>query len=779
MARQFTKRHQETLLRSGRLRWAMCAAGFAWVTGAQAESAPFVFEGDNALRIDTPGWVSDRNYLIDSRAFIDVADGVQGHIRGAISNAPGSPNGLFKLGAGTLRLSGPVSYSRVTALRQGGLHIDGSQVFGVSSFIEAVQGTSLTYSSGTDMPRPLMLLQMDPGFGVPAAHYAVVAPPPGLEDAMAWRVDNGTATHSGLLQGALPFVKVGAGVLNITGDAMAYVGQARVQEGTLAINEFFSGAVQVGAGARLHGTGSVGSVHVQGGATLAPGNTGPAAAAAHNIGAMNVTGDLRFEVASRFEVDATPQGQADYVWVGGKAFLDGEVSVLAQGGTWNEETAFSILGARDGFEGTRFDTVSSDLAFLTPSLQYSADTVTLTLKRNDTPVGEVGETPDENEVGEVIDEGGGNEQAGPPVVEAPVEPDLRDLVLGLNRQQAGTALTQLTGSWNASVLSGVWDSSRFMREAVLHQSNHMLATASAGPPHGDETALHGAGVRTWLELFRSEQTRDTESGIPGDRRSVDGLVLGIAASLNTVWRLGAFFGAQRSSMNRAEGVANANIHTTHLGLHIAGHYLGWRLMIAAARSWHRIRTQRLIQLGQWRDALAARYGGHTTQMFGEASLPLNLDVGPHRLGVAPFAQMAWVQTRFDGFTESGGPAALTAQGAAMKGWVSTLGLRAEAAVGAPGSEAGRYGLAQGKIFAQVAWHHARYDEPRSVQAFRSHASQRLFSSQGIAPLRQAWSLRLGLDAPLAKNASVGFAYLGAYGKGQRDHGIGGWARIAF
>ena len=62
MARQCTKRHQETLL--SRLRWAMGAAGVALVMGAQAESAPFLFEGGNALRIDTPGWESNRDYLV-------------------------------------------------------------------------------------------------------------------------------------------------------------------------------------------------------------------------------------------------------------------------------------------------------------------------------------------------------------------------------------------------------------------------------------------------------------------------------------------------------------------------------------------------------------------------------------------------------------------------------------------------------------------------------------------------------------------------------------------
>ncbi|TFL14876.1 hypothetical protein CSC67_05910 [Pusillimonas caeni] len=91
-------------------RWlgvAACVAGMAWGTEARAQmaSAPFVFEGD-VLRIETPGWESDRDYLIDASAYIEVADGIEAHLRGNIGAVFGSPNGLYKLGAGTLRLSG-------------------------------------------------------------------------------------------------------------------------------------------------------------------------------------------------------------------------------------------------------------------------------------------------------------------------------------------------------------------------------------------------------------------------------------------------------------------------------------------------------------------------------------------------------------------------------------------------------------------------------------------------------------------------------------------------
>jgi len=233
-------------------------AGMAWGTEARAQmaSAPFVFEGD-VLRIETPGWESNRDYLIDASAYIEVADGVDAHIRGNIGAAFGSPNGLYKLGAGTLRLSGANSYRGSTRLLQGGLHVDGPSVFGLWGGIEAIRGTWLEYSPGIDVARPLIFSGLEIADMLPAGRYTPVAPPAGLEQVVGWKVEAGRAVHSGLLQGSASFVKLGDGVLDITGDAMAYTGAAQVAQGALAINEIFSGSVKVGAGARLQGVGSV------------------------------------------------------------------------------------------------------------------------------------------------------------------------------------------------------------------------------------------------------------------------------------------------------------------------------------------------------------------------------------------------------------------------------------------------------------------------------------------------------------------------------------------
>lgn len=878
MAWSFAKRHQEALWGGGKYSWrrwvgaAACVAGMVGGVGAKAQiSAPFVFTGQ-VLHIETPDWESDTPYVIAAPAYFDVADGVQAHIASTIKAQVGSPNGLYKLGGGTLRLSGQTSYRGSTRLLQGGLHVDGPQVFGGLTGIGAIGGTQLEYSPGVTVGRPLTLSEQRIDEVLAAAYYTPVAPPPGMEGAVRWRVEEGAAVHAGLLQGGAPFIKQGLGLLDITGDAMAYTGQARVAEGALAINEIFSGSVTVHDGARLQGTGTLAGARIERGGTLAPGSgasvlaeaasvmgaagfTAGAAAGAPvgkapgaGVGTLTVTGDVHFEPGSRFLVDATPAGVADYLQVGGKALLEGEVAVLAQQGGWQASTSYSILNARGGLADSRFAGVSSDLAFLTPSLAYSADTVTLTLMRNDTPIDEVGETPDEEEVGEVIEEtvppdepGKDIDEAVPPdgVVDAgrdppKANPELNESIVGLDKDDARLALQQLTGSWNASVLSSVWDDSRFLREAVLrrtamsamnmgtypaarkvrtsgqvggHANGHVGGLANEADAIGvSEPAAEGVRalssrtrIEPWAEVFHSNHIRDNFDGILGDKRRLDGFVLGFAAAVHDFWTVGGYFGVQRSQIDRDQARATADIDSTHFGANIAGQIENVRVALGAARTLHRLASSRIVRAGTLSDALRARYRGHTNQVFGEASWPLwQRPFGQSsRFTLTPFGRLAWVDTRFDAYSESGGAAALNVQRAGLSGWVSTLGLRMEAAVsgahsaGAAGGERGsvssgangamngnaRDGV--GKVYVQIGWDHSSRDKAESAQAFRDSATQTLFTSQGLPPTRNAWSLQVGMDARVGKATDIGFGYLGRFGSGVSDQGVGGWARIAF
>src|SRR5690606_6676500 len=128
------------------------------------------------------------------------------------------------------------------------------------------------------------------------------------ENVVQWHVPQGVATQEAMLSGPTGFVKQGAGTLDLRGEALAFGGQAIVREGTLAINNAFSGSVSVEQGAVLQGSAWIGKdITVESGGQLQPGNS--------DIGAFIVGGDLKFEPGSLFLVDASadPDRGADKV----------------------------------------------------------------------------------------------------------------------------------------------------------------------------------------------------------------------------------------------------------------------------------------------------------------------------------------------------------------------------------------------------------------------------------------------------------------------------------
>src|SRR5699024_3228622 len=110
--------------------------------------------------------------------------------------------------------------------------------------------------------------------------------------------------------------------------------------------------------------------------TVSPGNS---------IGTLHVAGDATFAPGSTLLVEALPDGNADQLDVTGDATINGgDVQVLAldnQPGHWAPNTTYTIVKTGGTRSGT-FDSVSDNLAFLDTSLGYPGSNVLLTLSRN-------------------------------------------------------------------------------------------------------------------------------------------------------------------------------------------------------------------------------------------------------------------------------------------------------------------------------------------------------------------------------------------------------------
>ena len=127
----------------------------------------------------------------------------------------------------------------------------------------------------------------------------------------------------------------------------------------------------------------------------------------------------------------------------------------------------------------------------------------------------------------------------------------------------------------------------------------------------------------------------------------------------------------------------------------------------------------------------------------------------------PFANLAYVNLRTDGFAEDGGLAALRAGGDNTKAIFTTLGVN----LGSAFDVAGLHARAHGRL----GWRHAFGDiTPFSKQSFTGSDA---FTVAGVPIDRNAVSIEAGLHVNLSKAATLGFAYQGEFATGAFQNGF--------
>ncbi|WP_286897232.1 autotransporter outer membrane beta-barrel domain-containing protein [Achromobacter sp. UBA2119] len=214
------------------------------------------------------------------------------------------------------------------------------------------------------------------------------------------------------LQGTEGFVKTGVGSIILNGDSSNLTGPIFIADGALEINGKLNGPMDIGREVVLAGVGQVGSTTLYPTAVISPGNDGTP------MGTLTVNGNLNFGQDTIYRVHADPTSTlSDRIHVTGVATLDGTVAHVGPNGNYAPRTTYNILTADGGIQG-RFTGVSSNYAFLTPSLSYDAKNAFMTLSRNDVPIGSVGGSENETNVGGALDQeappssGNGSASAG-------------------------------------------------------------------------------------------------------------------------------------------------------------------------------------------------------------------------------------------------------------------------------------------------------------------------------------------------------------------------------
>ncbi|HEY6773328.1 MAG TPA: autotransporter domain-containing protein, partial [Oxalicibacterium sp.] len=655
---------------------------------------------------------------------------------------------VSKTGAGTMVLSGANTYTGGTTVNAGALRAGAVNTLSSSSAFTLANTAGATL----DLNNFNQTIGSLSGGGATGGDITLGS------GTLTTGGNNSSTNYAGVISGSGGVTKQGSGIMILSG-INTYTGATTISGGTLSVNGSITSPVTVNSGGALGGSGTInGAVGIGAGGVFAPGNS---------IGTITVNGNLSFAAGSIYRVEVDAAGNNDRINVTGApgtAALNGTVDVQAGAGTYAANTTYTLLNATGGVTGT-FSGVTSNLAFLTPTLAYDANNVFLSLARNSTSFSAVAITPNQIATSTALQNANGGATGDMSVVQT--------ALTGLSAEQARAAYDSASGAGlvalrnaGASFAAGLGRQLQARLGAVGGTSSTQVGAFAGGPillaandsvsdlmtPMSDSpqkfslasgTALPSAssaqGRGFWLRGSGGYQdTKSDGNATASDLRSTslsagfdaevrDGLVLGAALSSGTA-HLG--FDNTDSGKSRANAIA------------LYGSYASgpWAFKGSASAAWASNQMDRAVMIGAINRTASSDFDSNTLSAYGEATynLPMN------GWTLQPLAGLAFSRNKTDGFTETGaGALNLQVAGQTITSTKSLLGAKAS-------FEAGNV-----RLEPRVIWAHEFGDlnTPMTAQ-FQGAATASPFQVSGVALKRDTLVLGLGASGSIGKGVEL-------------------------
>ncbi|GLQ07296.1 hypothetical protein GCM10007924_25170 [Sneathiella chinensis] len=566
-----------------------------------------------------------------------------------------------------------------------------------------------------------------------------------------------TGTNGGM-------VKTGSGALTLTG-AHSFGDGADITGGKLIVNGSIASWAEVYGGGALGGDGTLGGVSMQGG-TVAPGNS---------IGTLNVTGNVNFSGGGVYEVEVNSAGAADRINAGGTATLSGgSVQVLAENGTYGPSTTYTILSAGGGLGGTEFDGVTSNLAFLEPSLSYDTNQVYLTLISNQRDFEDEAETSNQDAVADTLDA-------------LKKDPRLGGLVhrmTGLSGAGARQAFNALAGMPHTHGPTFFNRAGLAFYEQIENRLNGDRTRTNSGT-----LAMASDGTDSWSHSL-AEAVQAAETGLDRNKavwvRGYGGFgdVSGTANAEGTDYRYGGVSAGADLQVLPSLTLGGAGSYTrtlasssgdTHVDSYQLAAYGRWQagslyLDGVAGGGLHRIEADRNVTVGATQETAQADYGALDLSSDLEVGYGLGLGDG---VSVTPFAGVRYGWLHRDGFTETGaGLANLRVEDDREHSLSSRLGGRV-----AYQQDLGEGMFVQGRL--EAAWVHDYLDRAGQINAAFSAAPDSGFLINGPDRSRDRARLGAGVTLGLTADTALDLSYQGDVASDETSHAVAATIRWAF
>ncbi|WP_193760045.1 autotransporter-associated beta strand repeat-containing protein [Azorhizobium caulinodans] len=622
-----------------------------------------------------------------TNAAISVDAGQTVNVSGVISGS----GALDKTGGGTLVLTGTNTYTGTTTISAGTLQIGNGGTTG-SLLSNIVNNASLVFN----------------------------------------RAD--TYTFTGSITGTGSVTFLGGGTVQFSAP---YTGAVGVDDSTvrLVAGTTTSSPFTVNNGGVLGGTATIGGLTVNSGGTASPG---------YSPGTLTVNGAVTFNAGSVYAVDLTPEGAHDLIIASGNVTLSSgaTVAVNATAGVYPRSGQVTIITTSGTVIGT-FGAVTSNYAFLTPSLTYDQQNVYLNYVYNGIRFSDYARTPNQANVAVAAQALGD----ASPVYQA---------LFALPQGAVAPAFDQLSGEIYPSVSTVIQQESIYVRDAVgarLRQSvtgGDADALSAAAKATGQATAalsqdltptLWAQGYGAWGNAFGNGNAATIAS-------SVGGFLAGLDVAVAPNVRAGIVGGFSQTKVDVNARSSTGTIDNYTVGLYLGGQFGALGLRGGASYSWHDIQADRSVLFSGFSSAQSSGYSLGTTQLFGEAGY--RMAFGAYEL--EPFAGLAYVNLSSGSATETGyGSAGLGVNVQGMSTLYSTLGVRAATSF-----------LLGGRALtpsATLGWQHAFGDTtPTAATRFLGGATP--FQVQGVPIAEDTMLVGAGLAYALSDLATIQVNYSG-------------------
>jgi outer membrane autotransporter protein len=568
----------------------------------------------------------------------------------------------------------------------------------------------------------------------------------------------GTGSYAGNMSGSGSMTLQGGGTLVMTGNN-TYGGATTVDASTLVVNGSLASTVTVSNGGVLAGNGSIGAF-VSTGGILAPGNS---------IGTLNINGNFT-QNGGTYVVEVNPQGQSDKVNVNGTATINGAaVQVLAQPGNYATSTTYTILSATGGVSGT-YTGVTSNYAFLTPSLSYDTNNVFLTLAlQGNAFSGFGGNTVNQRAVGYALDQSYANASGDFATVIG--------ALANLNTQQGPWALNQISGQPYADFGSfNVANNALFMN--ALGQQ---MALARGGSGNGQRQALAQAcdvaacdaasPFSVWGSVLGGVGSVQGDGNSSTFTYNVGGTAAGIDYRLNPSFLVGLGVGytngTQWVDSFQGKGWSNTLSVAAYGSFTQGGLYVD----ALAGYAYSNNQMQRQISIPGLQQRMASGSTG-ANQFLGQIEAGYKLGVyAPAQATVTPFARFQISSINQAAFSEWGADSlSLNVAQQTTTSARTVLGADLAGAVALGDSRTLDLGL-------RLGWMHEYANTARPATAAFAGAPTSNFTVYGATPQRDAAVIGFQASTNVADSTQIYLRYDGDVGSGTDNHAFNLGMRI--